>query len=221
MRASDTDREQIAKILQQAVSEGRISMLELDERLAEVYAAKTLGDLEPIVADLPGVSVLPAPRPMAQPSVVHSAEARPTGPSELVGGTPGSAMSIAIMSGATRKGNWVVPSQHSSFALMGGVEIDLRNARFAEQHTTITAVALMGGIEIKVPDDVNLEVVGIGIMGGFEESSKGKVAHSAPPGAPTVKVNGFALMGGVDVKRLPRKRDTPGIEDQDRPRLED
>lgn len=208
MRASDSDRERIASALQQAVSEGRITMAELDERLTDLYAAKTLGDLQPIVADLPGISVQPSTQPATRPST----EMQPARTSDLVGGTPGSAASIAIMSGTARKGNWVVPSQHTSFALMGGVEIDLRNARFAEQHTTITAVAFMGGIDIKVPDDIFVEVTGIGIMGGFDENSKGNVAHSAPPGAPVVKINGVALMGGVEVKRVPRKRESPRIE---------
>jgi hypothetical protein len=194
-RASDTDREQVARILQQAMSEGRITMGELEERLNDVYAAKTLGELEPVTADLPDVT---APGATVGPAFSRAPEQR-------IGGTPGSATSIAVMSGATRKGNWVVPRQHNSVAFCGGVDIDLRRARFAEQHVTITAVAIMGGIDIVVPDDVIVDVTGVGFMGTFECHEKGDLADP-PADAPVVTVNGLAFWGAVTVIRKPRKR---------------
>lgn len=193
-RASDTDREHVARILQQAMSEGRITMVELEERLNSVYSAKTLGELEPVTADLPDAS---APGATVQPAFSRSPETR-------VGGTPGSTSSIAVMSGATRKGSWVVPRQHNSVAFWGEVKIDLRQARFAEQHVTITAVAIMAGIDIVVPDDVIVDVTGIGFMGAFETKEKGEL--TVPPAdAPVVTVNGLAFWGAVTVIRKPRK----------------
>ncbi|MGV9411278.1 DUF1707 SHOCT-like domain-containing protein [Nocardia sp. NPDC003693] len=53
MRASDADREQIVDRLQAAMDEGRLTIYEYDARLKDVYAAKTYGELEPILADLP------------------------------------------------------------------------------------------------------------------------------------------------------------------------
>lgn len=196
MRASDDDRERVAQFLHNALGEGRITVGELEERLATVYAAKTLGELEPVTADIPTdtaatTQARPTPRSGAQP------DAR-------IGGQPGSTTSIALLSGASRKGNWVLPPQHNSFALMGGVEIDLREARFAEQRSTITAVALMGSVDITVPDDVIVEVSGIGLMGSFESHDRGPVG-TPPAHAPVVKITGLALMGGVDVVRKPRK----------------
>lgn len=179
-----------------ALSEGRITIAELDERLSAVYRAKTLGELEPVVSDIPGAAVphTSAPVPSSSANL----------PDKLVGGTPGSTSSIAIMSGADRKGTWVVPPQHNSFAFWGGIDIDLRRARFAEEHCTITAVAIMGGIDIIIPDDITVEVTGIGIMGAFETRDKKGAAESAPPGAPVVRINGLAFWGGVTVKRMPR-----------------
>jgi hypothetical protein len=101
------------------------------------------------------------------------------------------------MSGATRAGNWVVPAQFSALAIMGGVDIDLTNARFAERQVTITAVAIMGGIDIVVPDGVTVIVNGIGFMGSFEDNAR----VQGTPGGPVVRINGLALMGGVDVHR--------------------
>lgn len=201
MRASDDDRERVAKILHNALSEGRITVAELEERLDTVYAAKTLAQLEPPIADLPGASVSGA----VQPAAPRAVDAR-------IGGVPGSQTSIAVMSGATRKGNWVLPPNHNSFAFWGGVDMDLRNARFAERHSTITAVAVMGGIDIVVPDDIVVDVNGIGFMGAFETQDKGGAAPVPPPGAPTVKITGFAFWGAVTVIRKPRKNPPPSIE---------
>ncbi|WP_431878700.1 DUF1707 SHOCT-like domain-containing protein [Amycolatopsis sacchari] len=200
MRASDADRERVAQILHNALSEGRITVAELEERLDTVYAAKTLVELEPPIADLPGVSVGKA----VAPAPSHAVDTR-------IGGVPGSQASIAVMSGANRKGNWVVPPSHTAFAFWGGVEIDLRNARFAERHSTITAVAIMGGIDIVVPDDIVVDVNGVGLMGAFESQDHPAATATPPPGAPTVKITGFAFWGGVTVHRKPRKQQ-PTIE---------
>jgi len=198
MRASDADREQVAQVLHNALSEGRITVNELEERLTTVYAAKTIADLKPVTIDLPSAG-----------GAIQPAQTRALGfPDNRIGGHPGSPVSIGIMSGAARKGSWVLPQQHNSFAFWGGTEIDLRQARFADKHCTITAVAIMGGIQITVPDDINVEVTGIGFMGGFVLEDKSG-APPAPPTAPTVKINGLGFWGGVVVYRKPAKRDTP------------
>lgn len=199
MRASDADREGVAQRLHDALSEGRITMQELEQRLDTVYAAKTLGELDPVIADLPN-----GPDTIGATGQQHPAAGQPD---PRIGGTPGSPFSVAVMSGASRKGGWVLPPQHTSVAMMGGVEIDLREARFARKRSTITAVALMGGIDITVPDDVVLEVSGIGFMGGFESHDRGPVG-TPPANAPIVKVTGFAMMGGVNVVR--KARTSPG-----------
>jgi hypothetical protein len=203
MRASDADRERVALVLHQALSEGRITMSELEERLTTVYAAKTMGELKPVTADLPIASTS---------ATLQPAPTRALGfPDTRLGGHPGSTLSVAVMSGAQRKGSWVLPAQHTSVAFWGGTEIDLRAARFSERHSTITAVAIMGGIEITVPDDINVDVTGIGLMGGFILEDRSG-AQPAPPTAPTVTINGLAFWGGVVVYRKPAKRDHPQLE---------
>ncbi|HEX3648078.1 MAG TPA: DUF1707 domain-containing protein [Pseudonocardiaceae bacterium] len=192
LRASDADRERVAKILHNAMAEGRLTVDELDERLQTVYQTRTLGELVPITADLPvtgvtGTSVQPAARNV---------------PSERIGGTPGPNASIALMSGFERTGNWVVPRYHTAVAIMGGGELDLTQARFAEAETTINAFTIMGGIEILVPDDITVRVQGFGFMGGFDHKASG----DGPPGSPVVTINGLAIMGGVEVKRPKRKK---------------
>jgi hypothetical protein len=203
MRASDADRETVARVLQQAHGEGRLDLHELDERLAAVYAAKTYGELVPLTADLgmAAPSVMPVP-------LQHNV------PASRVGGTPGSTTSFAFWSGVDRRGEWVVPPQHTAVAIMGGVRLDLTNARFAEGETTINAFALMGAVEIFVPEDVTVRVDGVGFMGAFED-----VTHKgAPtiPGGPVVRITGFAMMGAVEVRRPKKKK----IKGQKRDELE-
>src|SRR4051812_4252135 len=54
LRASDADRERVAEALRRHHVDGRLDTDELQERLGACYAARTLGDLEPLLADLPG-----------------------------------------------------------------------------------------------------------------------------------------------------------------------
>ena len=201
MRVSDSDREQAADVLREAAGHGRITMDELDERLELAYAAKTYADLAAVIRDLPAPT--PAPGPV-QPAMAGR-----------IGGTPRSKLSVAIMSGARRMGRWVVPRTYVSVAVMGGIELDLRDAQFSEPEVTVPAYTLMGGIEITVPEDIDVDVSGIAFMGGFDHNASGP----GVPGAPRVRVIGFALMGGVDVKRKPPKpiKNAPADRQLDQP----
>jgi hypothetical protein len=60
MRAGDSDRQAVADKLKQAMDEGRLDLVEYDERLQKTYAAKTYGDLKGLLDDLPGAAVSPA-----------------------------------------------------------------------------------------------------------------------------------------------------------------
>jgi hypothetical protein len=203
LRASDADRERVARVLHQAMGEGRLTVTEVDERLQQVYAAKTIGDLEPITRDLPGHELaVPVPPPVPVPA----AAAVPAGP--RIGGAPTSSVAVAVMSGAVRKGPWVVPETFKAVAVMGGVELDLTDARFAAPHVTIQVFALMGGVEITVPPDVTVDVRGFAFMGGFDNS----VHQGGPPGSPVVHITGFALMGGVDIAPSKPRRGRPQID---------
>jgi hypothetical protein len=57
LRASDADRDQIAERLRHATAEGRLLAEELEERLEAVFAARTYGELDALVVDLPGETV--------------------------------------------------------------------------------------------------------------------------------------------------------------------
>ena len=65
MRAGDSDRQAIADKLKTALDEGRLDLHEYDERLQQTYAAKTYGELDTLVTDLPGT--VPAQQSRVQP----------------------------------------------------------------------------------------------------------------------------------------------------------
>jgi hypothetical protein len=189
LRISDRDRQQVAEVLRDAAGEGRIDLDELDERLELAWGAKTYADLVPITADLH----LPAhPHPAPAP-------VRRTPP-----GVPavGHNSSVAIMGETKRQGVWSVPEHHSAFALMGSVVIDLRQARLSARETHINASSIMGEVKIIVPAHVHVVVDGTPIMGDYTQG-KDKVPATVGPDSPTVRVRGMALMGSVNVQRLP------------------
>ncbi|TMR37538.1 DUF1707 domain-containing protein [Actinomadura geliboluensis] len=191
MRAGDADRERVAQVLRDAAGDGRLTLAELDERLDAVYAAKTYGELAPLTRDLPAAGTSAPAVPLG------GADWRP------VESAPSWKIGIGVMSGFLRSGVWNVPRKFTAFAFWGGGKIDLREARFTEGQVTIRALAIMGGVEIIVPDDITVHVKGLGIMGGFDQRASGP----GVPGSPTVVVKGFAFWGGVGVKRRKRRKD--------------
>lgn len=205
LRASDQDRDRTAEVLREAAAEGRLSLAELDERLDAVYAAKTYAELEPVIRDLPTTGTAPVPA-----AGVADVAGR-------FGGRATSSSAIAVMGGFSRKGEWVVPKQFTAVTVMGGGEIDMRQARFAEREVTIHAVAVMGGISIIVPEDAEVVVTGIGFMGAFDH----RAAGAGQPDGPVIRVNGLALMGAVDVRRKPVRRLRELRQDADRDRDQD
>lgn len=183
LRASDSDRERVAAVVREAAAEGRIGLDEVDERLSAVFAAKTYGQLAEVTADLPAAVSVEA----------SAAPSRSFG----YGGAPTSCTGVAIMGGYQRRGAWVAPRVFTSVTIMGGGEIDLREARFAERDVTIRVVAIMGGVNIIVPEDAEVHVTGVGIMGGFDS----RAAGPGRPGAPRITVTGLAFWGGAGVER--------------------
>ncbi|PSR68247.1 hypothetical protein C8258_10390 [Nocardia sp. MDA0666] len=59
VRASDADREEIVERLRSAMNEGRLNLAEFDDRVQQVYVARTYGELSPILSDLPAVRERP------------------------------------------------------------------------------------------------------------------------------------------------------------------
>ncbi|MFD6282099.1 DUF1707 domain-containing protein [Streptomyces sp. NPDC060209] len=183
IRASDADRDRIADILREAVAEGRLTAEEHAERVDLVYRAKTVGELEPLVQDLP----TPGGTARSATSSYGYGPEGAAGPAENL---------VAVFSSSTRRGRWRVGGRTNAFALFGSVEIDLTEALFGQRLTVVNATSIFGSVEIKVPENISLRGSGTGIFGNFEVDT----LESADPEAPVVVVNGYSVFGSVEAK---------------------
>ncbi len=102
---------------------------------------------------------------------------------------------FAVMSGNERRGIASTFRGGDLAAFMGGVTLDLRQAKMTPEGAVLDAFAFWGGIEIKVPESWQVRGEVIPLMGGFEDKTRPK------PGAVegTLVIRGFAIMGGVEV----------------------
>ncbi|KOU36649.1 DUF1707 SHOCT-like domain-containing protein [Streptomyces sp. WM6378] len=198
MRASDAERERVAESLRDAVAEGRLDMEEFEQRLEAAYKARTHGELEPLVRDLPAPGTVGPATPVARRTEDESEVHWPS----RIGHPPTSKGGFALWGGFSRKGNWTVAKKFTAFAMWGGGDIDLREARFEDRETTLRLFTIMGGIGVTVPPELNVQVKGFGIMGGVGGS---KANGEGTPGSPHVTIIAFALMGGIGVDRKLRK----------------
>ncbi|MFD7314982.1 DUF1707 domain-containing protein [Streptomyces sp. NPDC059883] len=230
-RASDAERERVAERLREAVAEGRLDMEEFDERLEAAFKARTHGELAPLVRDLPapGTTTDVALAPGTSLGARGETGVGGVGGVSGAGGAGGagevsnwqdrigrepatSKAAFALWGGFRRRGTWTVARRFTTAVLMGGGEIDLREARFEDRDVVIRCFTIMGGVHITVPPDMDVEVRGFGLMGGFGESGEG----TPSPGAPRVIISGFALMGGVGVERKVRESEKRRLKEERR-----
>jgi Domain of unknown function (DUF1707) len=94
------------------------------------------------------------------------------------------------------------PPRRWSLAVLGDSSVDLRSAALPPV-STVTAVATLGDVEVIVPRGVNVELAGLAVLGDREDRRE-DVAFV--PGAPTVRVRAFALLGDVTVMSEPPRR---------------
>lgn len=194
IRASDADRDQVAERLREAVAEGRLSPVEHEERLDVLYKAKTIGELAPIISDLPGSTTsyrVGRSDPDSGMEILGS-EAR-----DLAGQSKGSENLVAVFGGCERRGRWLVEPRTNVSVLCGGVELDLREAVLSQHEVTIQLAVIMGGVDIKVPHGVRVINNTSAILGGVDLHGTDQVTD---PNAPVVHLTGTCMLGGVDVK---------------------
>ncbi|MFK0114547.1 DUF1707 domain-containing protein [Streptomyces sp. NPDC090994] len=185
LRASDADRDRIADMLREALAEGRLTADEHAERIEGVLAAKTVGELDVFVRDLPAAherrAFAAAPSRPPVPGVL------PADPDDRV---------VAVFSAAVRKGRWRAGRRIHAYAVFGSVEIDLGEAVFEYQQVVVKAVSVFGSVEVRVPENVTLRGAGGAVLGSFEVDT----ADATDPAAPVVHVDGWAVLGSVEAR---------------------
>jgi len=186
LRVSDQDRDRTLEVLGQHAAAGRLTLDEHEERASLVLAAKTRADLAAVTRDLPedGQSL-----PVAQPAAADPALRPRT-----------TRWFVAIMGGSQRRGRIRPASVINTVAIMGGDEIDLRDAEVDANGLRLNMFAIMGGSTIYLPNTVDVEISGFSLLGGNQERG---AASEPRPGAPVVHIRSFSFMGGNTIWRLP------------------
>jgi len=177
VRIADDDRNRMVEILRTHCADGRLTLDEFSERVGEVFAARTQSELDHALRDLP------VPAPLSPP--LDEYRRQPV------------RWTVGIMNGTQQKGRWRVGEETGAVAIMGGVVLDLRKAEIDGPVVTINAVAIMGGIDIIVPEGIAVEMSGLNLMG-----AKDLRISDAPrlPGTPVIRIDAFVLMGSVVVR---------------------
>src|SRR5580704_10259006 len=180
LRASDADREQTVEALAAASAEGRLSLEEYSQRSDAALAARTLGDLAGLTADLPAVSP-------AAPAVI---------PEEIT----------AVLGNESRKGRWVVPPHLTVRSVLGDCHLEMQQAVIGQHVTTIDATVRFGSVTIFVPDGIDVRMSGRAVLGAKSSELRG----APQPGAPVIVVRCDVFCGAVTVRRpdwLMRRRE--------------
>jgi hypothetical protein len=177
LRASDTDRERVVWLLQDAHGDGRLTLDEHAERVQRAYEARTLGELSALTRDL-----IPLDQ---QPIRLES------GPLHAFFGT------------VRHGGRWVVPGRFPVAALFGTLEIDLREALLQRRHVVVRASVLGGRLRLLVPEGVRVEFTGRSVIGSHDLRVRPRQGEDGP----VIEVCGTVVLGSVNARtpRRPRR----------------
>ncbi|GIH69862.1 DUF1707 SHOCT-like domain-containing protein [Sphaerimonospora thailandensis] len=176
-RASDADRDRIAAVLGEALATGRLTSAEHADRLDAAYSAVTLGDLVPLIKDLPEVSHSPS-SPIT--SFITGAE------SHLVS---------AVFSKVIRRGRWVAGRHTELRSVFGALIVNLSDAVLPGREVTLELNSFCGKIIVAVPPGARVVDEGSALF------SKRSVTGGEPGDGPLIRITGQARFGKIVVYR--------------------
>jgi hypothetical protein len=172
--ATDVERDQAIAALRHHTAAGLLSLDDFAEGVERVLVAQTRAELVAITSNLPAI-----PEPTAPPREFPRRWA------------------VGVLSGERVRGPWRLDDHLHAVAFLGSVELDLCDALVVGDEATVYVVAILGGVEVQVPEGIPVELSGFALMG----SKQHKVRRAEViPGMPRVRVRAFALFGGVTVR---------------------
>jgi len=177
VRASDAERDATVERLSQATGEGRLTLEEFSDRMERATEARTRNELDRLVTDLPA--------------------AGSTGAAVSVGAQGGPSWHISPIGGLNIFGPWRMGRHVIVVSLVGGARLDLSQAELAAPEVTLTKVSLVGGVSIRVPSGIRVDASGLSILGGTRVEG----APDPGPGAPTIHIRAFSIIGGTRIRR--------------------
>ncbi len=198
------EREDAVQKLCAAYARDHITTGELETRLERVYKSADRTQLLTVLEGLPAMQIqrlgdapvpVPAAAPAAQPPAASPEHRRRRG----LG--PGEKRYLAFMSEIKKEGNWSPPPVIVANTIMGSLVLDFREAVIPAQGIDIYVDVIMGDLKIILPPGLPADVDCSTFMGSINDKSKAGV-----PGAPTIRVTGAAMMGGISVvTKVPRR----------------
>ncbi|MVU80076.1 DUF1707 domain-containing protein [Nocardia sp. ET3-3] len=197
LRVSDVEREHVGRLLQRAVGLGMLSLGEFTERMDTALAAKTRGELNTVLVDLPGVRLVgqpvqAAPPPYAQPQPRYvTAHRMPMAPA-----MPGNVIR-ARLSSVERKGAWQVPPSMMINSLCGSVRLDFTQAVMSTQVVEIHVDDICGSLELIVPPEATVDMNSLDLVASSAET---KVRNGPPIGPLHIIVHGRLRFSSVKAK---------------------
>ena len=197
--AHSSARQRTIDTLCEAFANDELEVEEFERRVEAAHRAISAEELRRLLSGLPSASV-PATvsKKGKQERPLPAARPEPASAPELFQGDVKEwSLSLGLMGGMSRTGYWTPARKNVVVGVMGGCDIDLRDATIPPGVTEIICVAFWGGVEVIVPPWLQVEVSGLGIMGGFDHNQKTR--SNPTPGGPIVRISGLALMGGVGV----------------------
>jgi hypothetical protein len=181
-------RHQVIARLSECFASDVLEVDELERRLDLAHAARTVAELEELVADL---------APVATTAIAPLATAAIDDPSRA----ERKKLRI-VMSHVSRKHRWTVPRTLKLRVLWGNAELDFRDASLAPGVTTIDVGVLMGNVEIILPPSLAVDVDVSSFMASVEE--RHRVPPDADPSLPVLRLTGAVRLGNLEITtRLP------------------
>ena len=184
LRASDAERDQVVVRLREGAAEGRLTLEEFTHRMARAFEARTHGELDELVRDLPAETTPATPTPPARSRLRWV---------------------VSVMGNTTRRGRWRVGERTIAVCAMGNATVDLREAVLAGPEVEILVFCTMGNVHVLVPDGVEVDLSAIAFMGNKFDRSR----PADNPGAPLVRIGGLVTMGNLYVRTDSRRRELP------------
>jgi len=103
---------------------------------------------------------------------------------------------VNVFSGSSRSGAWRVAKETRIFGLFSGTDIDLSDAQLTHKTVHIKVYSLFSGVDIYVPENVNVMSKAFCVFGGIDNNTQSTVDRNAP----TIVIEGFAIFSGIDIK---------------------
>jgi hypothetical protein len=186
------ERDAIIERLRELFARDEINVDSLEHAIELVEQANSHEELVQIRKELDAVAPPAQTMPTSEALVPASDVARDT------------QRFIAIFGGSEHKGQWRPKPKIRSISVFGGTSLDFTEAQLPPGDIEINLTAVLGGAEIKVPDDVAVDWQGVAILGGYTQSGDPPARVMGPS---RIVIRGFCVLGGVEVKVRARHKE--------------